>query len=141
MASGQKLLADLLGITNLAAQSVSTLKQLDNIVKNEDQKIVDPNEDDKAMHPKDFSKKHNPVIDLPTESGQHASSGQQDSSIMHSVSTDSVFDTSRCIPVRVQSKLLKEKQDSSVSSEKSQMDLSSDGSSERLPTPDPSGLI
>ena len=153
MASGQKLLADLLGITNSATESIWSSKLLEEMQKardktntsSNDKKLSvasnrnhDINKSDGFKGQLDASSKLNKKWD--TNKIDDVSNEDLSSASMHSASLDDLFDRSRCIEVKVPMNMLKEKQNSSGSLEKSQTEVSSSSSSERLPTPDPSGI-
>ena len=129
MASGQRLLSDLLGITNVATQSlsVSTVEnQIGNNGFGSDINDKDRKGDNRvnSKAPKSVEEESQVTFD-PVNHGNK------------SMSVSDAFDESRSTDVKVPVKLLREiNQNASVSSR----DVSSNDSSERLPTPEATGV-
>ncbi|XP_065058983.1 protein TALPID3-like isoform X3 [Rhopilema esculentum] len=130
MASGQRLLSDLLGITNVATQSLSVTRVENQIGSNGYGSIVNDKErkEDYRVNseaPKSVDEENQVTFD-PFNDGNK------------SMSVSDAFDESRSTDVKVPVKLLREiNQNASVSSR----DVSSNDSSERLPTPEATDLL
>lgn len=148
MASGQKLLADLLGITNLATQSISSSKIAEEILRNSSEKSGKGLANDDMLHTKESGNRNGSnKIDPWARKAKNGTQREQvdvmieeaSSTSIHSAAHDNFSDTSRCTEVRMLAEMLEEMQSTPDSSVRSQITVSSNGSSERLPTPEPSG--
>ena len=138
MSAGQKLLADLLGITNSAAESLSTpqVKDLEPVTK--ETRGNDPKEQAELpqIEVDDFDETANATKKMGERMLQE--NDLLSSKSLLSGSHDDEFDQSRCIKVKVPASLLKEKLSASDTSNNS-MSSSIDSSVERQPIPEPSG--
>ena len=138
MNAGQKLLADLLGITNCAAESLSTqqIKEIEPELR--ESKESDSKEQAEACNNEgdDFDG----IINTGQKMGEKMmqENDHQNSKSFLSGSLDDEFDQSRCIKVKVRANLLKEKLSTSDTSMNSML-TSGDSSVERQPIPEPSG--
>ena len=155
MASGQKLLADLLGITSSATDSIWSSRLLKSPEEDDNDVAVGKSQNGSKVpsqlneikllnnlasvetHPSTNIKQRKKEGDNVRD---NISNGDMACIDEHSVTSCDAYDISRCIEVDVPTEILKDKENSLDSSERSQIDMSSTGSSERLPTPDPSGI-
>ena len=152
MASGQKLLADLLGITSSATDSIWSSRLLKSPEEDEGSVAVEKSQNGSNV-PSQLSE-INVMDNVEAHRGTNVTERKKDKNVKtdnisigdmtcrdkDSVTSGDAYDISRCIEVGVPMKILKVKENSLDSSERSQVDISSTGSSERLPTPDPSGI-
>ena len=133
MASGQRLLADLLGLTTTATDSLLSSK-LQNVTEEDDSRDV-PVE---LQSGKKYRSQRGEAKAISGNIETHPS-------LAEGANMDfGRIDSGACERVEykeagVHMEILTEKEKSLNSSERSQIDVSSSGSSERLPTPDPSG--
>ena len=138
MSAGQKLLADLLGITNSAAESLSIPQVKDLKPITEETRGNDPKE--QAELPQIEVGDFDGTADATKKMGERTQQENdlQISKSLLSGSHDDEFDQSKCIKVKVPASLLREKLSASDTSSTSMLN-SADSSVERQPIPEPSG--
>lgn len=138
MSAGQKLLADLLGITNSAAESLSIqqVKDLEPITR----ETRGNDSKEQAEAPKMEGDDFDGLVGTTKKMGERMMQEDdlQSSKSLLSGSLEDEFDQSRCIKVKVPANLLKEKLSASDTSVNSMLN-SAESSVERQPIPEPSG--